>query len=274
MGLWSRPNTFHISQENAQLEKYTSPTFLPRFRDTSWESSVHSVGEDVAVDNPEPPRRSLRQQLQNRNIKGDTTKRRCTTNREEDVVPVPRFTFIPGMKRESFSTTSRSATPALRMERVRPPGPGPTSHTWASFKQPAWRTILSKIETDGQIRSASRQYFCPESAHNDYQHMQHVNYTPLYSSESWVAKLRLIVCDIAMCVSLCVMNMRCINLTSHLVQGQGSRSNLHCITDNYVKAYALRELQTADSWAHISRGSQVPTLTETIKCSDETPLLH
>lgn len=89
-----------------------------------------------------------------------------------------------------------------------------------------------------------------------------------------MAKLRLIVCNIAICVSLCVMNMRCINLTSHLVQGQGSRSDLHCITDNYVKAYALHELQTADSLAHISRGSKVPTLTETIKCTGKTPLLH
>lgn len=54
-------------------------------------------------------------------------------------------TFKLGMKRLSFSTTSRSAAPAFRMDRVNPPGPGPTSHTWAFFKQPAWRTILSVI---------------------------------------------------------------------------------------------------------------------------------
>lgn len=50
---------------------------------------------------------------------------------------VVQFTFSPGRKRVSFSTTSRSAAPALRIERVIPPGPGPTSHTYASFKLPA-----------------------------------------------------------------------------------------------------------------------------------------
>lgn len=56
------------NEANARLAKRSSPTFLPRFRDSSRESSVHPVGEDVAVDNPEPPRRSLGQQLQNRDI--------------------------------------------------------------------------------------------------------------------------------------------------------------------------------------------------------------
>lgn len=53
--------------------------------------------------------------------------------------------------------------------------------------------------------------------------MQHVNYTGLFPSEPWVAKLRLIVCDTAIRVTPCVMNMRGINLTSHLVQGQGEQ---------------------------------------------------
>ena len=63
----------------------------------------------------------------------------------------PWCTWSPGMKRVSFSTTSRSAAPAFRMERVRPPGPGPTSQTWAPFKLPACRTILSATidETHG-----------------------------------------------------------------------------------------------------------------------------
>lgn len=65
-----------------------------------------------------------------------------------------QFTLSPGMKRVSFSTTSRSVAPALRIERVKPPGPGPTSHTWASRKLPAWRTILSeKMEMDYQLNS-------------------------------------------------------------------------------------------------------------------------
>lgn len=59
--------------------------------------------------------------------------------------PLLYCTFKLGMKRLSFSTTSRSAAPAFRMDRVSPPGPGPTSHTWAFSKQPAWRTILSVI---------------------------------------------------------------------------------------------------------------------------------
>lgn len=47
----------------------SSPTFVPLFRDISGESSVHSVGEDVAVNYPDPPRRRFRQQLQNRDNK-------------------------------------------------------------------------------------------------------------------------------------------------------------------------------------------------------------
>lgn len=54
---------------SGQLGKCTSPTFVPLFRDISGESSVHSVGEDVAVNYPDPPRRRFRQQLQDRDIK-------------------------------------------------------------------------------------------------------------------------------------------------------------------------------------------------------------
>lgn len=53
-------------------------------------------------------------------------------------------TCSPGIKRGSFSTKRSSATPAFKMDLVIPPGPGPTSHTWASFSSPAFLTILSE----------------------------------------------------------------------------------------------------------------------------------
>lgn len=53
------------------------------------------------------------------------------------------LTCNPGRKRLSFSTTRSSATLALRMDLVIPPGPGPTSYTYASVRLPAFLTILS-----------------------------------------------------------------------------------------------------------------------------------
>lgn len=149
---------------------------------------------------------------------------------ENRIIAAAQFTFSPGMKRVSFSTTSRSATPALRIERVRPPGPGPTSHTWAFFKLPAWRTILSE-----KIDGWRNEEFL-NAVQSRWLYLTHASWklhNSLCSSGLWIFKLRLIVCDTAICVYLCVMNMRCINLRSHLVQGQAGRSDLHCI--NYVK---------------------------------------
>lgn len=47
----------------SQLEKWHYPTFLPWLRDSCWKTSVHPVGENVTVDNPQPPWCCLRQQL-------------------------------------------------------------------------------------------------------------------------------------------------------------------------------------------------------------------
>lgn len=46
-----------------------------------------------------------------------------------------------GKNRRSFSITSRCSTQAFKIARVIPPGPGPTSQTWALVKSPAALTI-------------------------------------------------------------------------------------------------------------------------------------
>lgn len=51
----------HVTSERSW--RFNSPTFLPRLGDARWESSVHSVGEYVAVDDPQLPWRRLGQQL-------------------------------------------------------------------------------------------------------------------------------------------------------------------------------------------------------------------
>lgn len=55
----------------------------------------------------------------------------------------PVGTCNPGINRASFSIKRSCSTPALRMDLVIPPGPGPTSQTWAFFSSPACFTILS-----------------------------------------------------------------------------------------------------------------------------------
>lgn len=55
----------------------------------------------------------------------------------------PAGTCNPGINRGSFSIRRSCSTPALRMDLVIPPGPGPTSQTWAFFSSPACFTILS-----------------------------------------------------------------------------------------------------------------------------------
>lgn len=55
----------------------------------------------------------------------------------------PVGTCNPGINRASFSIKRSCSTPALRMDLVIPPGPGPTSQTWAFFSSPACLTILS-----------------------------------------------------------------------------------------------------------------------------------
>lgn len=71
-----------------------------------------------------------------------------------------------------------------------------------------------------------------------------------------------------------MMNMRCINLTSHLVQGQGSRSDLHCITDNYGKAYALQELKQLTRWLTLAEDLKYQPSPRQLKGTDKTPRLR
>ena len=52
-------------------------------------------------------------------------------------------TSSDGKNRLSFSTATTRLAPLLRMERVRAPGPAPTSHTQQPLTSPAWRTTLS-----------------------------------------------------------------------------------------------------------------------------------
>lgn len=117
------------------------------------------------------------------------------------------------MNRASFSTTSRSATPALRMERVRPPGPGPTSHTWAPFKLPAWRTSLSESTT--RLIIPSRDYFQTASQHIIHcKYKRHILINHMSALEFWASRLRLIPFVLQYwCLIFWVMKMRHINLT-------------------------------------------------------------
>ena len=62
---------------------------------------------------------------------------------------VAALTSSEGRNLLSFSTATSFLGPALMMERVREPGPGPTSHTQQSRRSPATRTIRSG--EDGEI---------------------------------------------------------------------------------------------------------------------------
>lgn len=163
------------------------------------------------------------------------------------------------MKRVSFSTTSTSAAPALRMERVRPPGPGPTSHTWASLKLPAWRTILSEKDEDGWpaqwcVSSIFLHTVC-ELHTNLVQLMHLINYpilcNQMSSSESWVSKLRLIVCDVTIPVWLCVMKMRCINLTVTLFKDK--RADQSCTASLII----ILRLQLCEGCKQLTRSVHI-----------------
>ena len=62
----------------------------------------------------------------------------------KDVVSLHHLTSKEGRNLTSFSTATTFLAPALRMDLVRDPGPGPTSQTQQSWRLPATFTILSE----------------------------------------------------------------------------------------------------------------------------------
>lgn len=94
---------------------------------------------------------------------------------------------------------------------------------------------------------------------NLVQLMHHINYTILSnqmsSSASRASKLRLIVCDAAIPVCLCVMTMRCINLTVTLFKDK--RADQTC-TASLIIILRLKLCKQLTGSIHISRRSSQP----------------
>lgn len=86
--------------------------------------------------------------------------------------------------------------------------------------------------------------------------MHHI--TPYSSSESWVSKLRLIVCNVELPVCLCVIKMRCINLTVTL--SKDMRAHQTCTASLIIiLRWELRKgCKQLSRSIHISRRSTQP----------------